>query len=212
MPNWPDLARHRRRSRRQRRHHHRRRQGVLGRRRLRDDRATSSTDYDTRAARSGRRRATSSTTSSTAPSRSSAPSAARRSARAWSAACWPTSRSPRKTARIIDGHTRLGVAAGDHAAIVWPLLCGMAKAKYYLLLCEPVERRGGRAHRAGLAVRRGRPSSTPRRSRSRPGSPTARRARSAGPSTRSTTGCARLGPTFDASLALEIAGLHRARR
>ncbi|NQU72788.1 MAG: enoyl-CoA hydratase/isomerase family protein, partial [Rhodospirillales bacterium] len=33
-----------------------------------------------------------------------------------------------KTARIIDGHTRLGVAAGDHAAIIWPLLCGMAKA------------------------------------------------------------------------------------
>ena len=40
-----------------------------------------------------------------------------------------------KNARIIDGHTRLGVAAGDHAAIVWPLLCGMAKAKYYLLTC-----------------------------------------------------------------------------
>src|SRR5581483_6894466 len=33
-----------------------------------------------------------------------------------------------KNARLIDGHTRLGVAAGDHAAIVWPLLCGMAKA------------------------------------------------------------------------------------
>src|SRR6267142_1373551 len=30
--------------------------------------------------------------------------------------------------RIIDGHTRLGIAAGDHAAIVWPLLCGLAKA------------------------------------------------------------------------------------
>ncbi|MGH7556072.1 MAG: enoyl-CoA hydratase-related protein, partial [Longimicrobiales bacterium] len=38
-----------------------------------------------------------------------------------------------KNARLIDGLTRLGVAAGDHAAIVWPLLCGMAKAKYYLL-------------------------------------------------------------------------------
>ena len=34
-----------------------------------------------------------------------------------------------RNARIIDGHTRLGVAAGDHAAICWPLLCGMAKAK-----------------------------------------------------------------------------------
>jgi enoyl-CoA hydratase len=53
-----------------------------------------------------------------------------------------------KSARIIDGHTRLGVAAGDHAAIIWPLLCGMAKAKYYLLLCEPVS--GAEAERIGL--------------------------------------------------------------
>ena len=53
-----------------------------------------------------------------------------------------------KDARIIDGHTRLGVAAGDHAAIVWPLLCGMAKAKYYLLLCEPIS--GEEAERIGL--------------------------------------------------------------
>jgi enoyl-CoA hydratase len=53
-----------------------------------------------------------------------------------------------RTARIIDGHTRLGVAAGDHAAIVWPLLCGMAKAKYYLLLCEPLS--GEEAERIGL--------------------------------------------------------------
>src|SRR6266576_207158 len=53
-----------------------------------------------------------------------------------------------KNARIIDGHTRLGVAAGDHAAIIWPLLCGMAKAKYYLLLCEQV--RGEEAERIGL--------------------------------------------------------------
>ena len=52
------------------------------------------------------------------------------------------------SARIIDGHTKLGVAAGDHAAIVWPLLCGMAKAKYHLLLCEPVD--GVEAERIGL--------------------------------------------------------------
>jgi enoyl-CoA hydratase len=51
-------------------------------------------------------------------------------------------------ARIVDGHTRLGVAAGDHAAIIWPLLCGMAKAKYYLMLCEPVS--GEEAERIGL--------------------------------------------------------------
>lgn len=53
-----------------------------------------------------------------------------------------------RNARIIDGHTRLGVAAGDHAAIVWPLLCGLAKAKYYLLLCETVD--GEEAERIGL--------------------------------------------------------------
>jgi len=50
--------------------------------------------------------------------------------------------------RIVDGHTKLGVAAGDHAAIVWPLLCGMAKAKYHLLLCEPLD--GVEAERLGL--------------------------------------------------------------
>ena len=53
-----------------------------------------------------------------------------------------------KTAKIVDGHTRLGVAAGDHAAIVWPLLCSMAKAKYYLMLCEPIS--GAEAERIGL--------------------------------------------------------------
>jgi enoyl-CoA hydratase len=53
-----------------------------------------------------------------------------------------------KDCRIIDGHTRLGVAAGDHAAIIWPLLCGMAKAKYYLLLCDQLL--GAEAERIGL--------------------------------------------------------------
>jgi enoyl-CoA hydratase len=53
-----------------------------------------------------------------------------------------------RTARIIDGHTRLGVAAGDHAAICWPLLAGMAKAKYYLLTCETLV--GEEAERIGL--------------------------------------------------------------
>ncbi len=51
-------------------------------------------------------------------------------------------------ARILDGHTRLGVAAGDHAVIIWPLLCGMAKAKYYLLTNEPLD--GAEAERIGL--------------------------------------------------------------
>lgn len=53
-----------------------------------------------------------------------------------------------RTARIIDGHTRLGVAAGDHAAICWPLMAGMAKAKYHLLTCEPLT--GEEAERIGL--------------------------------------------------------------
>ena len=52
------------------------------------------------------------------------------------------------SARLIDGHTRLGVAAGDHAAICWPLLCGMAKAKYYLLTCDVLT--GEEAERIGL--------------------------------------------------------------
>jgi enoyl-CoA hydratase/carnithine racemase len=42
-----------------------------------------------------------------------------------------------KDAKFSDGHAKIGVAAGDHATILWPLLCGMARAKYYLLLSEP---------------------------------------------------------------------------
>jgi enoyl-CoA hydratase len=53
-----------------------------------------------------------------------------------------------RSAKIVDGHTRLGVAAGDHAAICWPLLCGMAKAKYHLLTCRPMT--GEEAERMGL--------------------------------------------------------------
>jgi enoyl-CoA hydratase len=51
-------------------------------------------------------------------------------------------------ARITDGHIRLGVAAGDHANIVWPLLCGLAKAKYYLLTAEFID--GRTADQIGL--------------------------------------------------------------
>lgn len=51
-------------------------------------------------------------------------------------------------AKIVDGHTKIGVAAGDHAAVVWPLLCGMAKAKYYLLTCDTLT--GEEAERIGL--------------------------------------------------------------
>jgi enoyl-CoA hydratase len=53
-----------------------------------------------------------------------------------------------ENARLADGHIRMGVAAGDHAAIIWPLLCGMAKAKYYLLTSDFVS--GREAERIGL--------------------------------------------------------------
>ena len=51
-------------------------------------------------------------------------------------------------AKITDGHVKIGVSAGDHAAILWPLLCGMAKAKYYLLTADFVN--GKEAERIGL--------------------------------------------------------------
>ena len=53
-----------------------------------------------------------------------------------------------KDANFMDGHTKIGVAAGDHAMIIWPLLTSMAKAKYYLLLCETLS--GEQAERIGL--------------------------------------------------------------
>ncbi len=53
-----------------------------------------------------------------------------------------------ESARLADGHVRMGVAAGDHAAIIWPLLCGMAKAKYYLMTSDFVS--GREAERLGL--------------------------------------------------------------
>jgi enoyl-CoA hydratase len=53
-----------------------------------------------------------------------------------------------ENARLADGHVRMGVAAGDHAAILWPLLCGMAKAKYYLMTSDFVS--GREAERIGL--------------------------------------------------------------
>jgi enoyl-CoA hydratase len=56
-----------------------------------------------------------------------------------------------RSARLMDGHTRLGVAAGDHAVLIWPLLCGLARARYYLLLNEPVT--GDVAERIGLVAR-----------------------------------------------------------
>ncbi len=54
-------------------------------------------------------------------------------------------------ARITDGHIRLGVAAGDHAVAIWPLLCGMAQAKWYLMTADFLD--GREAARIGLVTR-----------------------------------------------------------
>ncbi len=51
-------------------------------------------------------------------------------------------------AKLRDGHTKIGIAAGDHAMIVWPLLVGLAKAKYYLMCCKTLD--GVEAERLGL--------------------------------------------------------------
>jgi enoyl-CoA hydratase len=53
-----------------------------------------------------------------------------------------------ESARLGDGHVRMGVAAGDHAVILWPLLCGMAKAKYLLMTSDFID--GKEAERIGL--------------------------------------------------------------
>ncbi|MFM0028448.1 enoyl-CoA hydratase/isomerase family protein [Paraburkholderia madseniana] len=55
-----------------------------------------------------------------------------------------------KDARLSDGHARLGVPAGDHAAIIWPLLCGVEKAKYYLMTADFID--GTEAERIGLVT------------------------------------------------------------
>jgi enoyl-CoA hydratase len=55
-----------------------------------------------------------------------------------------------ENARILDGHTKLGVAAGDHSVIIWPLLCGLAKARYHLLTNKPLS--GTEAERIGLVA------------------------------------------------------------
>jgi enoyl-CoA hydratase len=110
-----------------------------------------------------------------------------------------------KDCRIIDGHTRLGVAAGDHAAIVWPLLCGMAKAKYYLLLCEQIG--GEEAERLGLV------SMTCEEAELQEKALEVARKLAAGAQTAlrwtkySLNNWLRMvGPAFDASLALEVLG------
>jgi enoyl-CoA hydratase len=110
-----------------------------------------------------------------------------------------------RNARLIDGHTRLGVAAGDHAAIIWPLLVGMAKAKYYLLTCDTMS--GEEAERLGLVSLACDEAELQQKALE------VARKLAAGPQTAlrwtkySLNNWLRMaGPAFDASLALEIAG------
>jgi enoyl-CoA hydratase len=110
-----------------------------------------------------------------------------------------------RNAKILDGHTRLGVAAGDHSVIIWPLLCGLAKARYYLLLNEPLS--GEEAERIGLVARcvddeRVYPEALEVARRLADGSATAMRW-----TKHALNNWVRLaGPSFDASLALEFLG------
>jgi enoyl-CoA hydratase len=46
------------------------------------------------------------------------------------------------SAKIVDPHTLIGLVAGDGAAIIWPLLCGMARTKLHLLTGQPLDGKG----------------------------------------------------------------------
>ncbi len=41
-------------------------------------------------------------------------------------------------ARIADTHVRIGLAAGDGGALIWPQLIGYARARHYLLTGDPI--------------------------------------------------------------------------
>jgi enoyl-CoA hydratase len=110
-----------------------------------------------------------------------------------------------ESARLLDGHTRIGVAAGDHAVVLWPLLCGMARAKRHLLLPEPIS--GPEAERIGLVS-----MCVPDAELDATATDTARRLARSSPSAVRFTKRALNGwlaqalPAFDASLAYEFMG------
>lgn len=54
-----------------------------------------------------------------------------------------------KSARIADSHVNVGLVAGDGGATIWPLLCGLNRAKEYLMLGTQIY--GERAYEIGLA-------------------------------------------------------------
>lgn len=107
---------------------------------------------------------------------------------------------------LTDGHTNIGIAAGDHAAMIWPLLCGMARAKYLLLTSHRVN--GQYAADVGLVSR-----AVPREDVLSEAMTIARHM-AVGPqqalrwTKRSLNNWLRLaGPTFESSLAMEMLGL-----
>jgi len=51
-------------------------------------------------------------------------------------------------AKFGDPHIRVGVVAGDGGAVIWPLLCGIAKAKEYLMTGDLIS--AAEAERIGL--------------------------------------------------------------
>ncbi len=53
-----------------------------------------------------------------------------------------------ETARFGDTHVRVGLAAGDGSAVIWSMLCGIARAKQYLMTGDLVPAR--EAERIGL--------------------------------------------------------------
>lgn len=53
-----------------------------------------------------------------------------------------------ESASFADPHVRVGIAAGDGGAVIWPLLLGPARAKQYLLTGDPVP--ASEAERIGL--------------------------------------------------------------
>ncbi len=53
-----------------------------------------------------------------------------------------------ENAKFADPHVRVGIVAGDGGAIIWPQLCGYAKAKEYLMTGDPVP--AAEAERIGL--------------------------------------------------------------
>jgi len=53
-----------------------------------------------------------------------------------------------KTAQIGDTHISIGLVAGDGGAIIWPLLAGIHRAKYYLMTGELIS--AEEAYKMGL--------------------------------------------------------------